>query len=96
MGLELSAAVLDLLEVRVGRLSEDVAQLLGGENLILGGEPRDSSPLLPAPTEKRASRLAGVVGDCGEPERAKVVRIEGEDVFDIALVGEYTGRVIDE
>ena len=51
---------------------------------------------VPDDTEHRASRLAGVVGDHGESERAKAVRIEGKDVFDIALVGEHTGRVIDE
>ena len=54
----------------------------------------ESSRLLPP--QPTVSRLASVIGDRGKPERAKVVRIEGKDVFDIALVGEDTGRVIDE
>lgn len=33
----LSGAAFDLLEVRVGLLGDDVAQLFGGENLVLGG-----------------------------------------------------------
>lgn len=41
-------------------------------------------------------RFAGVVGDHGEPQRAKVVRVEREHVLDVALVSEHGGHVIDE
>ena len=40
--------------------------------------------------------VACVIGNRGESEGAKTVRVEREDVFDVALVGENAGRVIDE
>ena len=40
--------------------------------------------------------IACVIGYHGESEDAKIVRVEREDVFDVALVGENAGRVVDE
>jgi hypothetical protein len=62
---EFGGAALDLLGVRAGRVGEDFAQLLGGENVVLGGSLTTHILFYQVSTDKRARRLAPV----GRPPR---------------------------